>query len=59
MHDFTRATILIPKPMTVVVGLGTRLDVRMRTGLENDVLRNRQQPSSAGNSFFDYVNLKL
>ena len=40
--------------MTVVIGLGTRLDVCMRTRLENGVLRNGQQPSSAGNSFFDY-----
>ena len=40
--------------MTVVIGLGTRLDVRMRTRLENGVLRNGQQPGSAENSFFDY-----
>ena len=40
--------------MTVVIGWGTRLDVRMRTRLENGVLRNGQQPGSAGNSFFDY-----
>ena len=38
--------------MTVVIGLETRLDVRMRTRLENGVLRNGQQPGSAGNSFF-------
>ena len=36
--------------MTVVIGLGTRLDVR----LENGVLCNGQQPGSAENSFFDY-----
>ena len=36
--------------MTVVIGLGTRLDVRMRTRLKHGVLRNRQQP---GNSIFD------
>ena len=40
--------------MTVVIGLGTRLDARMRTRLKNGVLRNGQQPGSAGNSFFDY-----
>ena len=45
---------LIPKPMTVVIGLGMRLDVRMRTRLENGVLRNGQQQGSAENSFFDY-----
>ena len=39
--------------MTVIIGLGTRLDVRMRTRLEDGVLRNGQRPSSAGNSFFD------
>ena len=38
--------------MTVVFGLGTRLLVRMRT-LENGVLRNRQQPGRAENSFID------
>ena len=31
---------LAPRPMTVVFGLGTRLRVRMRTTLENGVLRN-------------------
>ena len=40
--------------MTVIIGLGTRLDVHMRTRLENSVLRNGQQPGSAENSFFDY-----
>jgi len=39
--------------MTVVFGLGTRLHVRMRTTLENGVLRNRQQPGWAENSFID------
>ena len=38
--------------MTVVIGLGTRLDVRMLRRLENGVLRNGQQPGSAENSFF-------
>ena len=40
--------------MTVVFDLGTRLHVRMRTTLENGVLRNRQQPTEPGraeNSF--------
>ena len=40
--------------MTVVFGLGTRLRVRMRTTLENGVLRNRQQPGRAENSFIDW-----
>ena len=40
--------------MTVVFGLGTRLRVRMRTTLENGVLRNRRQPQGrAENSFID------
>ena len=39
--------------MTVVFGLGTRLRVRIRTTLENGVLRNRQQPGRAENSFID------
>ena len=39
--------------MTVVFGLGTRLRVRMRTTLENGVLRNRQQPGRGENSFID------
>ena len=38
---------LAPRPMTVVFGLGTRLRVRMRTTLENGVLRNGQQPGRA------------
>ena len=39
--------------MTVAFGLGTRLHVRKRTTLENGVLRNRQQPGRAENSFID------
>ena len=31
-------TSLVPRPMIVVFGLGTRLHVRMRTKLENGVL---------------------
>ena len=49
---FHVCTSLAPRPMTVVFGLGTRLRVRMRT-LENGVLRNRQQPGRAENSFID------
>ena len=41
---FHVCTGLAPRPITVVFGLGTRLRVRMRTTLENGVLRNRQQP---------------
>ena len=39
--------------MTVVLGLGTRLRVRMRTTFENGVLRNGQQSGSAVNSSID------
>ena len=39
--------------MTVVLGLGTRLRVRMHTTFENGILRNGQQPSSAVNSSID------
>ena len=41
------------RPMTVVFGLGTRLCLHMRTKLENGVLHNVKQPSSAVNSFID------
>ena len=51
--QFYVCTSLAPRPMTVVFGLGTRLCVRMRTTLENGVLRNRQQPGRAENSFID------
>ena len=44
---------LAPRPMTVIFGLGTRLRVRMRTTLENGVLRNRQQVGRAENSFIN------
>ena len=47
--------------MTVVFGLGTRLRMCMCT-LENGVLRNREQPSSAENSFIDqdeFVAMKM
>ena len=39
-----------PGPMTVVLGLGMRLWVRMHTRLENGVLQNEQQSGSAVNS---------
>ena len=48
---------LAPRPMTVVFGLGTKLLVIMRTTLENGVLRNRQQPGRAENSFIDQGEL--
>ena len=51
---FHVCTSLVPKPMTMVIGLGMRLDVHMRTGLENGVLPNGQQPSNAENNFFDH-----
>ena len=38
----------------VVFGLGMRLLVHKHTKLENGVLRNREQPSSAMNNLFDY-----
>ena len=46
-------TSLTPRLMTVVFGLRTRLHVRMRTTLENGVLRNGQQQGRAENSFID------
>ena len=45
---------LVPRPMIVVFGLGTRLHVRMHTKLENGILRNRQQPQSVVNGFIDH-----
>ena len=42
----------------MVIGLGTRLDVRMGTRLENGVLHNGQQPGSGENSFFYYSKLE-
>ena len=49
---FRVSTSLIPRAMTVVFGLGTRLHVCI-TRLENGVPRNGQQADSAMNSFFD------
>ena len=53
---------LAPRPMTVVYSLGMKLHVRMHTTLENGVLRNRQQPGRAENSFIDqgeFVAMKM
>ena len=44
--------------MTRVFGLGARLRVRMRTTLENGILRNGQQPGKAVNSFIEHVAVK-
>ena len=41
----------MPRGMTVVFGPGRRLHVRMRTRIENGVLRNGEQSGSAVNSF--------
>ena len=49
----TLCTSLAPRLMTVVFGLGTRLHVRMRTTIENGVLRKGLQPGRAENSFID------
>ena len=51
--QFRVSTSLVPRPMTVVFGLGTRLHVCMRTRLGNGVLCNRQQSGSAVNILFD------
>ena len=45
-------TSLVPRPVIVVFGLGTRLHVRMHTTLENGVLRNGQQPQRVVNGFY-------
>ena len=44
--------------MTVVFGLEMRLRVRMRTTLENGVLRNKQPSGSAVNNFFEKGNFE-
>ena len=49
---FPCALSVVPRPMNVVFGLGTRLRVRMRTKLENGVLHNEQQPQSVVNGFY-------
>ena len=40
--------------MTMVISLGTRVDMHMRARLENGVLRNGQQPGSVENNSFDH-----
>ena len=57
--QFHVCTSLVPKPMTAVNGLGTRLDVHMRTRLKNGVLCNEQQSGSAVNSFFDHSKFEV
>ena len=42
----------------MVLGLGTRLRVRMRTTLENGVPRNEQLSGSTVNNFFDQGNFE-
>ena len=53
------STCLAPRSMTVLLGLGTRLRVRMRTTFENGVLRNGQQPGSAVNSSIDQGEFRV
>ena len=55
---FHLCTSLVPRPMIVVFGLGTRLHVCMCTKLENGVLRNSQQPQSAVNGFCEFEAMK-
>ena len=50
---FPRPPSIVPRPMNVVFGLGTRLCLRMRTKLANGVLHNEQQPQSVVNGFID------
>ena len=45
-------TSLVPRLTIVIFGLGTRILVRMRTKLQNGVLRNGQQPQSVVNGFY-------
>ena len=51
-------TNLAPRPMTVVIGLGMRLCVHLRTKLENGILGNGQQSGSAVNSFIHQGELE-
>ena len=53
---FHVCTSLAPRPMTVVVDLGTRLHVRMHT-MASYTVRNGQQPGRAENSFIDQGEL--
>ena len=50
---FRLCTSLVPRPMIMVFGLGTRLHLHMCTTLENGVLRNGQQLQSVVNDFID------
>ena len=50
--SFPLCTSVVPRPMSVVFGLGTRLRMRMRTKLENGVLHNEQLPQSVVNGFY-------
>ena len=52
-QQFHMCTSLALRPITMVLGFGTRLCVHMRTTFENGVLHNGQQPGSAVNSFID------
>ena len=52
------STSLAPRPMTYGLWFGKRLRVRMRTTLENGVLRNEQPSGSAANNFFDQGNFE-
>ena len=44
---FHMCTSFAPRPITVALGLGTRLHVHMHTTLQNGVLHNGQQPGRA------------
>ena len=44
-------TSLVPRLTILLFGMETRLLVRMRTKLQNGVLRNGQQPQSVVNDF--------
>ena len=50
--QFCLCTSVVPRLMSVVFGLGTRLHVHMHTKLENGVLHNGQQPQSVVNGFY-------
>ena len=55
---FCLCTSLVPRSIIVLFGLGTRLHVRMRTKLENGVLRNGQQLQCVVNGM-TWVNFKF
>ena len=52
-------TSLVPRLRIEIFGLGTRLLVRMRTKLQNGVLRNGQQPQCCEWLLLTRVKLKL